>query len=83
MASTQQYKQFGNLVTIPVIETMAEFMLNCFRELGDIPNEWWNAVAGFYYIFYLKFNSKIYIMKYIFKIYNVYAIYIDKYIWKM
>ena len=35
----QQYKQFGNSVTIPVIETMAEFMLNCFRVLGDIPNE--------------------------------------------
>lgn len=35
----QQYKQFGNSVTIPVIETMAEFMLNCFRVLGDLPNE--------------------------------------------
>ncbi len=35
----QQYKQFGNSVTIPVIETMAEFMLNCFRVLGDMPNE--------------------------------------------
>ncbi|MDU1056569.1 MAG: DNA (cytosine-5-)-methyltransferase [Negativicoccus succinicivorans] len=35
----QQYKQFGNSVTIPVIETMAEFMVNCFRVLGDIPNE--------------------------------------------
>lgn len=34
----QQYKQFGNSVTIPVIESMAEFMLNCFRVLGDIPN---------------------------------------------
>lgn len=39
VAPTQQYKQFGNSVTIPVIETMAEFMLNCFRVLGDIPNE--------------------------------------------
>lgn len=39
IAPTQQYKQFGNSVTIPVIETMAEFMLNCFRVLGDIPNE--------------------------------------------
>jgi len=29
----QQYKQFGNSVTIPVIETMAEFMLSCFREM--------------------------------------------------
>ena len=35
----QQYKQFGNSVTIPVIEAMAEYMLNCFRTLGDIPNE--------------------------------------------
>lgn len=35
----QQYKQFGNSVTIPVIETMAEFMVNCFRVLGDVPNE--------------------------------------------
>lgn len=33
----QQYKQFGNSVTIPVIETMAKFMLKCFRLLGDIP----------------------------------------------
>ncbi len=35
----QKYKQFGNSVTIPVIKTMAEFMTNCFRVLGDIPNE--------------------------------------------
>ena len=34
----QRYKQFGNSVTIPVIETMAEYMLNCFRVLGDIPS---------------------------------------------
>lgn len=34
----QQYKQFGNSVTIPVIKTMAEYMLDCFRFLGDIPN---------------------------------------------
>ena len=26
----QQYKQFGNSVTIPVIEEMAQFMLSCF-----------------------------------------------------
>ena len=39
MSIAQQYKQFGNSVTIPVIETMAEFMINCFRVLGDIPNE--------------------------------------------
>lgn len=39
VSPVQQYKQFGNSVTIPVIETMAEFMVNCFRVLGDIPNE--------------------------------------------
>jgi len=31
----QKYKQFGNSVTIPVIETMAEFMLNCFKIMAD------------------------------------------------
>lgn len=35
----QQYKQFGNSVTIPVIESMAKFMLRCFVELGEIPSE--------------------------------------------
>lgn len=35
----QKYKQFGNSVTIPVIETMAEFMTDCFRVLGDLPAE--------------------------------------------
>lgn len=39
ITTTQQYKQFGNSVTIPVIETMAEYMLNCFRTLGDLPAE--------------------------------------------
>lgn len=39
VSSAQQYKQFGNSVTIPVVETMAEFIVNCFRILGDIPNE--------------------------------------------
>ena len=38
ITKTQQYKLFGNSVTIPVVETMAEFMLNCFRVLGDVPN---------------------------------------------
>lgn len=38
VSMVQQYKQFGNSVTIPVIETMAEYMLNCFRVLGDIPS---------------------------------------------
>lgn len=39
ITTVQQYKQFGNSVTIPVIETMAEYLLNCFRVLGDIPAE--------------------------------------------
>lgn len=39
ITNAQKYKQFGNSVTIPVIETMAEYMTNCFRVLGDVPNE--------------------------------------------
>lgn len=35
MSVAQQYKQFGNSVTIPVIQTMAEFILNCLQILGD------------------------------------------------
>lgn len=31
----QMYKQFGNSVTIPVIKTMAEFMLECFSCLAS------------------------------------------------
>lgn len=31
----QQYKQFGNSVTIPLIKTMAEYIYNCFGELND------------------------------------------------
>ena len=30
LSDTQKYKQFGNSVTIPVIKTMAEFMIHCF-----------------------------------------------------
>lgn len=30
---TQQYKQFGNSVTIPVIEELAYFMLSCFKKM--------------------------------------------------
>lgn len=30
---TQQYKQFGNSVTIPVVEEMANFMLYCFDKM--------------------------------------------------
>ncbi len=32
---TQQYKQFGNSVTIPVIHEMALFMLRCFEKMND------------------------------------------------
>ena len=35
ISDCQKYKQFGNSVTIPVIETMAEFMTECFRLLGE------------------------------------------------
>ena len=35
MSEAQQYKQFGNSVTIPVIQTMAEFMLRCFEIIGN------------------------------------------------
>ena len=31
----QQYKQFGNSVSIPVVETMARFMLECFRKMNS------------------------------------------------
>lgn len=32
-AIAQQYKQFGNSVTIPVIEELALFMLGCFEKM--------------------------------------------------
>ena len=35
----QQYKQFGNSVTIPVIESMAYFMLDCFEIMSKYTNE--------------------------------------------
>ncbi|MCQ2387289.1 MAG: DNA (cytosine-5-)-methyltransferase [Clostridia bacterium] len=35
MADAQKYKQFGNSVTIPVIQTMAEFMEKCFVKLYE------------------------------------------------
>lgn len=34
-AKTQQYKQFGNSVTIPVIREMANFMLKSFDDMDD------------------------------------------------
>ena len=35
ISDCQKYKQFGNSVTIPVIETMADFMTQCFEMLGE------------------------------------------------
>ncbi|NLY11014.1 MAG: DNA (cytosine-5-)-methyltransferase [Firmicutes bacterium] len=35
VSKAQQYKQFGNSVTIPVIEEMAEFMLNILDSAGS------------------------------------------------
>ena len=31
----QKYKQFGNTVTIPLVETMADFMYDCLIVMGD------------------------------------------------
>lgn len=39
ISDCQKYKQFGNSVTIPVIETMAEFMIDCFRTFGIIEEQ--------------------------------------------
>lgn len=36
---TQQYKQFGNSVTIPVIQEMAAFMLQCFDKMNACHEE--------------------------------------------
>ena len=33
MPDVQKYKQFGNSVTIPVIKTMADYLLNCINQL--------------------------------------------------
>lgn len=35
MPNAQQYKQFGNSVTIPAIKAMAEYMLGCLRMLEN------------------------------------------------
>lgn len=35
MAEGQKYKQLGNSVSIPVVEEMAKFMLDCFAILDD------------------------------------------------
>lgn len=39
IAKAQQYKQFGNSVTIPVIEEMAQFMLGCFNKMNEYTYE--------------------------------------------
>lgn len=41
----QKYKQFGNSVTIPVIKTMADFMLKCFTVLEQQQAEVVRAIA--------------------------------------
>jgi len=38
ISDCQKYKQFGNSVTIPVIETMAQYISDCFNLLGDNVN---------------------------------------------
>lgn len=42
----QKYKQLGNSVSIPVIETMAEFMLKCFNILEEQQVEVVKAMAN-------------------------------------
>lgn len=38
-SDSQKYKQFGNSVSIPVIEEMAEFMLKCFDKMNPCAEE--------------------------------------------
>jgi DNA (cytosine-5)-methyltransferase 1 len=35
ISDVQKYKQFGNTVTIPLVETMAIFMSDCLVAMGD------------------------------------------------
>ncbi len=44
-ARAQQYKQFGNSVTIPVIEELARFMLACFEKMNTLQTEMILALA--------------------------------------
>ena len=39
VSHAQQYKQFGNAVTIPVIEEMAHYMLECFDKINTFQTE--------------------------------------------
>ena len=39
VGKAQQYKQFGNAVTIPVVEEMAKFMKKCLKQLEEHRNE--------------------------------------------
>lgn len=45
-ADGQKYKQFGNSVSIPVIKTMADFMLDCFQTLEKQQTEIVIALAN-------------------------------------
>lgn len=38
VSKAQQYKQFGNAVTIPTVEEMAKFMLSCISILEEYKN---------------------------------------------
>lgn len=42
----QKYKQLGNSVSVPLIRTMAEFMLNCFNILEEQQDEVIRALAN-------------------------------------
>lgn len=46
MTDGQKYKQFGNSVSIPVIEAMANFMLQCFEKLEREQEEVVNSLAA-------------------------------------
>lgn len=48
MKDGQKYKQFGNSVSIPVIKSMAEFMLECFQILEKQQVEVVRAMANSY-----------------------------------
>lgn len=39
VGKAQQYKQFGNAVTIPAVEEMAKFMKKCLKQLEENNNE--------------------------------------------